>query len=296
VNNDPNKPYQERSNYNSPDRRSSNSYQSNQSNPRFQPRGDRAPAPQMRIPNGFAILELKYGNIYGGPPNYFVISDISLLVFDPDKNHIFLESASMSGDVDVVFVNSKSNELGHTTGRHKHVVNLETRKKKPYLENYEVSPEDLDLAFEKSRPGRMVIRNFMRKNLRKYDVNKIITFDGRRDVFLCEKTGVRFDGIELVDLQKDLNQECNYLFSLNKLGVAINFRADASFLYSNNLKYYLHPIAARQLEPKSAAYDAARLLLINNEFTQHKEDFLIKAAILLNKIQTIQDQENPPAT
>ena len=246
---------------------------------------DKKPREIERSPDTFAILELKYGNIYGGPPNYFVISDISLLVFDPKTSHIFLESATVNTDVDVVFVNSKSNELGHTTGRHKHVVNLKSRKKKPFLENYEIDPTDLDQAFENSRPGRKIVNGFFFKNLRKYQIKKIVTFDGRRDIFLCEKAGVKFERIQIQDLQQDLNRECNYLFSLNKLAVAINFRSDASFLYSNNLKYYLHPIAARQIEPKSAAFDAARLLMVHNEFTQHKEDFMIKAALLLHKIQ-----------
>lgn len=245
----------------------------------------RKPREVERSPDTFAILEIKYGNIYGGPPNYFVISDISLLVFDPEKSHIFLESLSINSDVDVVFVNSKINELGHTTGRHKHVVNLMTRKKKPYLENYIVEQENLEIAFDNSRPARRQINGFFFKNLRKYNIKKIITFDGRRDIFLCEKAGVKFNYIKIEDLQQDLNRECNYLFSLNKLAVAINFRNDASFLYSNNLKYYLHPIAARQIEPKSAAYDAARLLMVHNEFTQHKENFMLKAALLLNKIQ-----------
>jgi hypothetical protein len=53
----------------------------------------------------------------------------------------------------------------------------------------------------------------------------------------------------------------------------------------------LHPIAAKQLRPKSAAWDAARLLMIHNEFYDHREDFLVKAQQLLNKIQTLKDVE-----
>lgn len=105
------------------------------------------------------------------------------------------------------------------------------------------------------------------------------------EIYSFVKVGVKFNYIQIEDLQQELNRDCNYLFSLNKLAVAINFRNDASFLYSNNLKYYLHPIAARQIEPKSAAYDAARLLMVHNEFTQHKDNFMLKAALLLNKIQ-----------
>ena len=91
--------------------------------------------------------------------------------------------------------------------------------------------------------------------------------------------------------QKDLNRETDYLFSLNKLSVVINFDLDRSYLRSNNLEYWLHPIAARQLMPKSAAFDAARLMMVYNEYTEHHDDFLMKAALLLNKIQQQKAQE-----
>jgi len=65
----------------------------------------------------------------------------------------------------------------------------------------------------------------------------------------------------------------------------INFEHDRSYLRSNNLEYWLHPIADRQIVPKSAAYDAARLMMIHNEYREHHDDFMMKGALLLNKIQ-----------
>ena len=108
-----------------------------------------------------------------------------------------------------------------------------------------------------------------------------------RDIFLCERAGVRFGRIEIIDLQKELNKETDYLFSLNKLSVITGFDMDGSYLRSNNLEYWLHPIAAKQLNPKLAAWDAARLLMIHNEFYEHRADFLVRAQQLLNKIQTL---------
>ena len=55
-------------------------------------------------------------------------------------------------------------------------------------------------------------------------------------------------------------------------------------LRSNNREYRLHPIASKQITPRSAAQDAARLLLIHQEYYNHRDDFLMKAALLLNKI------------
>ena len=235
--------------------------------------------------NSIAFLELKYGNIYGGYPNFYAISEICLLVFEQGSNKIFIETWINNANVDIVNVYSKVNELGHTVGRAKEVMNLRTMRRKPYQEDFRLDDRQLQYAFQQLRPSKMPIKNFLLKNLRKYRCRDIITFDGRRDVFLCERSGVNFERYNIIDLQKELNKETDYLFSLNKLAVVINFEHDRSYLRTNNLEYWLHPIADRQIVPKSAAYDAARLMMVHNEYREYHEDFMIKAALILNKIQ-----------
>ncbi len=238
--------------------------------------------------NNVAFLELKYGNIYGGYPNFFVISDVSLIIFEPHSRKIFVESMQVNIDLDIIFVNTKVDELGHTQGRIKFVKNLTTGKKRTYDEDFKLSEEDLENAFKKSRNVKKYVKNFFTRVMRKYRFKTIVTFDGRRDVFLTERCGVDFRHNEFYDLQRELNLKCNYLFSLNKLSVIVNFDVGHSTMRSNNLDYYIHPIAAKQLIPKSASYDAARLLMIYQEFIQHEDNFLMKGALLLNKIQSKQ--------
>ena len=232
-----------------------------------------------------AFLELKYGNIYGGYPNFYAVSEASLLVFEHETQRIFLESWENNADVEVVSVYSKTDEHGHTVGRGREVVNMRSRRRKLFKEDYRMNEDELQEAFYKLRPTRRPLKAFFLKNFRKYRIHEIVVFDGRRDIFLLEKAQVSFERIRIHDLQKDLNQETDYLFSLNKLAVIIGFEVD-SHLRSNNLKYWLHPIAARQVVPKTAAFDAARLLMVHNEFHQHHDDFMRRAALLLNKIQS----------
>lgn len=241
--------------------------------------------------SNIAFLELKYGNIYGGYPNFYAISEIALLVFEYGSNKIFIESWINNANVDVVNVFAKTNELGHTIGRGKEVINMRTRRRKPFDEEYRLEERDLAYSFKQLRPSKLPIRNFLLKNFNKYRFQDIVVFDGRRDIFLCERTGVKFMRHNIIDIQKDLNRETDYLFSLNKLSVVINFEMDRSYLRSNNMEYWLHPIAARQLMPKSAAYDAARLMMVFLEYTEHHDDFLMKAALLLNKIQSLKAAE-----
>jgi hypothetical protein len=243
------------------------------------------------VENNIAFLELKYGNIYGGFPNFFAIAEVSLLVFEKRSKKIFINSWVNNIDVDYVSVFSKTNELGHTVGRYKEVINMRTGRRRPFMEEFKIDKRALQYSFKQLRPVHNRVKKFLLDTLRKYQIGTIITFDGRRDVFLCERAGVRFGRVNIIDLQKELNKETDYLFSLNKLSVIINYDMDGSYLRSNNLEYWLHPIAAKQLHPKSAAWDAARLLMIYNEYTDHKTDFLLKAQQLLNKIQSVKETE-----
>lgn len=236
------------------------------------------------------FLELKYGNIYGGYPNFYAISEASLLIYEVETERIFIESWVNNTDIDIVNVYSKPNELGHTIGRVKEVVNLRTRRRKPYKEEFRLDERDIDFAFRKLRPTRQHINRFFYKNFRKYGVRDIVVFDGRRDIFLLERCQVDFGRTRIRDLQRELNQATDYLFSLNKLAKVIGFEID-SHLRSNNLQYWLHPIAARQIVPRSAAYDAARLLMVNNEFKFNKDNFLLDAQRLLIQIQNTLPKE-----
>jgi hypothetical protein len=163
------------------------------------------------VNTNIAFLELKYGNIYGGYPNFYAISEIALLVFETGSNRIFLESWVNNANVEIVNVYPKVNELGHTIGRAKEVVNLKTRRRKPYKEDFRMEEMELKYAFKQLHPAKMAIRNFLMKNLKKYQFRDIITFDGRRDVFLCERSGVNFSRYNILDLQKVLNKETEYL-------------------------------------------------------------------------------------
>ena len=253
------------------------------------------PTQPQTVNRNIAFLELKYGNIYGGYPNFYAISEIALLIFEEGSNRIFIESWVNSTDVDVVNVFAKTNDLGHTIGRGKEVINMRTRRRSRFDEEFRLNEDELAFAFKKLRSTKMLIKSFLLRNFKKYRFEDIVVFDGRRDIFLCERAGVDFRRYRIIDIQKDLNRETDYLFSLNKLAVVCNYEMDRSYLRTNNLEYWLHPIAARQLMPKSAAFDAARLMMIFNEYTEHHDDFLMKAALLLNKIQSEKAEEAPPA-
>ena len=115
----------------------------------------------------FTVLEVKYGNIYGGFPNFFAIAEISLLVFEPDTKRIFIETWLNQANVEYVSVVAKTDDLGHTIERVKEVVNMETGRKSRYDENFKLDERDLKRAFFQVRPAQRAIKGFLLKNFKK---------------------------------------------------------------------------------------------------------------------------------
>ncbi|MBT8219172.1 MAG: hypothetical protein KJP00_05085 [Bacteroidia bacterium] len=236
-------------------------------------------------------MEVKYGCIHGGYPNYFVVSEVALLIYEPKNRKIFIEQFSTNADLDLVYVHAKTNELGHTIGRDKFVYNLRTRRRKEFDEDFKLTEDQIKQLFQNSYGARKAINGFFYKVLKKYRFRDIITFDGKRDVFLVEKQGVNLRGKKIYDIQKTLTKKCNYLFSMNKLAVATGFETTEDAIKSNNLSFYLHPMAGKHVYPGSAAWDAARMFIVHQEFVQHQDNFLTKAALLLQKIQDSEEAE-----
>jgi hypothetical protein len=154
------------------------------------------------VNQNIAILEMKYGNIYGGYPNFFAIAELSLLVYEPQTNKIFIETWRNGLDVDYVSVYSKVNELGHTIGREKEVVNMRTGRTRPFMEDFNLEEQALEYSFRKLKPVQGWIKKFLLNNFRKYQIRDILIFDGRRDIFLCERSGVKFDRMNIVDCKR----------------------------------------------------------------------------------------------
>jgi hypothetical protein len=233
-----------------------------------------------------AFLELKYGTVYGGYPNFFVVTDVALLIYNPVTGQTFIETLTSEMDVNIVFVHTNANELGHTVNREKFVQNLRTKKRLYFKDEFRLPNRVVGDIFKALRMRSNILRDFVGRNLFKYKVGTIVTFDGNRDLDLISKARVELDSFQIFDIQKKLNEETGYSFSLNKLGVVINYKKQGSIITSNNITYEV-PRARSFLfnHPQSAAFDASRMYMVYQEYNLHHQDFILKAALLVNNIQ-----------
>jgi len=246
-----------------------------------------------------AFLELKYGWVYGGSPKFHIISDIALIFHSEQTDRITVHTKAIRSNAQIVTSFSDVNELGVTQRRVIEVLDMNTRRVRPYRSDFRLSSRIVKNVIANSYNTHRVVKNFIVGLLLEHKPEELVIFGGRRDILLCEKAGVRFDKVpKITDTQDLLKEETGHLFSLNKATKVIGYDEDINKVISNNHEYYLPRFITRQLMPNSATQDAARAFMIHQEFTNHKEHLLIKAALQLQKIemQEAEKQGNVPAT
>lgn len=233
-----------------------------------------------------AFLELKYGWVYGGSPKFHIISDIALIFHTEGSDRITVHTKAIRSNAQIVTSYSDVNELGVTQRRVIEVLDMNTRRVRPYRSDFRLSSRIVKNVIANSYNTHRVVRNFIVGLLLEHKPDELVIFGGRRDVLLCEKAGVRFDKVpKITDTQDLLKEETGHLFSLNKISKVINYEADINRISSNNYEFYLPRFITRQITPNSATDDVARAFLAHLEFANHKDHLLIKSALQLQKIE-----------
>jgi hypothetical protein len=233
-----------------------------------------------------AFLELKYGWVYGGSPKFHIISDIAMIFHSEQTNRITVHTKAIRSNAQIVTSFSDVNELGVTQRRVIEVLDMNTRKTYPYRSDFKLHSRNVKNIIANSYNTHRVVKNFIVGLLLEHRPEELVIFGGRRDVLLCEKAGVRFDKVpKIIDTQELLKNETGHLFSLNKIAKVVGYEEDVNKITSNNHEYYLPRFITRQLMPNSATQDVARAFLAHQEYTNHKEHLLIRAALQLQKIE-----------
>lgn len=233
-----------------------------------------------------AFLELKYGWVYGGSPKFHIISDIALIFHSQQTDRITVHTKAIRSNAQIVTSYSDVNELGVTQRRVIEVLDMNSRRIRPYRSDFILNSRVVKNVIANSYNTHRVVKNFVVGLLLEHRPEELVIFGGRRDLLLCEKAGVRFGKVPVItDTQELLKKETGHLFSLNKAAKVIGYEEDVNKVLSNNHEYYLPRFITRQLIPNSATQDAARAFMIHQEYTNHKDHLLIKAALQLQKIE-----------
>ena len=200
-------------------------------------------------------------------------------------DNILIFSKQIRGHGKIVTSFSQTDEFGVTQKRVIEVLDLATQRVYPFDPNFKLPGKVAKGIIARSYGTHKVLKNFIVGVMLKYKPRDFVIFGGRRDVLLCEKAGIRFDKLRVFDTQELLKRDTEHLFSLNKVSKIIKFEAHSNRIESLNYEYYLPRHITRSMVQNTATFDLARAFLVHQEFTNHKQNLLIKAALQLQKIE-----------
>lgn len=233
-----------------------------------------------------AFLELKYGHIYGSSQWQKVVNEAAILIHDPKSDRIRIYTKIFRTDLQLVLSYGITNDLGITVGREFEVVDLMNGRKRPYDEEFLLRKS---LKSRKAREAGKIkaqLKQFLIGVMKYHNLEALITYGGSRDISICQHCGVRFNRIPLMeDTQRLLQKYTKHLFSLNMAAKIVDFEYQGGYINSNNCEFKLHPRTAALMKPNSATFDVARAFLVHQEFTNHQQNMIIKAALQMQKVQ-----------
>ncbi len=235
-----------------------------------------------------AFLELKYGHVYGGSQWQKVVNDASVLVYKPETNRIRIYTKTFRSNLDIVLSHGIADEYGITSGRKFEVLDMANGRIKPYDEEFQLSEDErnhLRINFTKLK-GQL--KQFILGIMKYHRLDSLITYGGSRDISLLEHSGIRFNrGPRIEDTQRLLQKYTKHLFSLNMISKIVNFEYAGGWMTSNNCEYRIADRTQPQMRDNTATYDVCRAFLAHMEFTNYQQDMIIKAALQMQKVQSI---------
>lgn len=236
-----------------------------------------------------AFLELKYGPLHGGHPNFHVVNEAAVIIYDPQTDEVKLERSIIKSNLDIVFHYADTDELGSTTRRFQKVINLQSGLEKPFDPDLQLPDRFPHYIRKNAEHHQTTLKRFMIFVLKNHHISELVTF-GERDMFIITKAGVKIRDVVQTNLQRDVSRATNYYFSLNKLSKSLNFELNNTDASTHNFKYTI-PIVIRALKPNTAVYDSVRLFLIYKEYKEATDNFMLKTALQLQKIEMMKKEK-----
>jgi hypothetical protein len=221
------------------------------------------------------FLDMEWGQVYGSYRGDFILIEVGAVISGSEDGVPVLESRKFRHDIDLVIRKNIINQTGKTIGFSEWVANIERREyQKPFDPSYRLKKTDKIAARKLSLKVLSKLRRYLHGLFKKYQVPQIVLFGGREDLNLLQKANINISNIIIVDIQRTVQDEIGYLFSLDKISLIIGFYSINKSFGSRNLRYPLPERYKYLIKPHKAIGDACRIFVIYEEFFKVKLEFL----------------------
>ncbi|MBD2257670.1 hypothetical protein [Pseudanabaena sp. FACHB-2040] len=221
------------------------------------------------------FLDMEWGQVYGSYRRHFIPIEVGVVISGSEDGVPVLEGRKFRHDIDLVIRKNTINQIGKTIGFSEWVANVGRGEyQKPFDPNYRLKKTEKIEAGKLSLKALGKLRQYLHSLLKKYQVSQIVLFGGREDLNLLRKANINTFNITIVDIQRIVQNEIHYLFSLDKISLIISFYSNNKTFGSKNLRYPLPERYRYLIKPHKAIGDACRIFVIYEEFFKVNPEFV----------------------
>jgi len=221
------------------------------------------------------FLDMEWGQVYGSYRRNLIPIEVGAVISGLEDGFPVLESKKFCHDIDLVIRKSIINQVGKKIGVSEWVANIgRGQYQKLFDPSYRLKRTDEIAARKLSFKVLIELRQYLHSLFKKHQVSRIVLFGGNGDLNLLRKANINTSNITIIDIQRIIQNEICYLFSLDKISLIIGFYSSAKFFGSENLRYPLPERYRYLIRPHKAIGDACRIFVVYEEFFKFKLEFV----------------------
>jgi len=222
-----------------------------------------------------AYIDMEFAGIRGNRQGMQIPIEIGVVLHDPVSDNVAFAGRAFSHDVEVELWKNVTDDVGKRVDGHRRVFNLSSPGGSlPDDRKFRLDVAGTCHAREAIRNVHADIRAFMQALNRK-NVDTLVFFARRREIETFQRARVNTVGFVIRDLQSEIRHEYSLKedVSLDRVSLVIGFSLRADTITSTHFRYAIPEKYRYIIKPHKAIGDAARMLLVSQEFRLHGRGF-----------------------
>ncbi|PKG33490.1 hypothetical protein [Methanoregula sp.] len=237
-----------------------------------------------------AYIDMEFAGIRGTRQGMQIPIEIGVVLHEPVSDTIAFAGRAFSHDVEVELWKNVTNHIGKRVDGYRRVFNLSRPGETLPDEKCRLDAEGTRRAKHAIAGVHNDLRAFMRA-LNVKEIDTLVFFARRREMETFQRARVSTGGFVIRDLQSEIRQRYSLKedVSLDRMSLVIGFALNGRTLSSQHFSYRIPEKFRYIIKPHKAIGDAARMLLVAQEFRHHPDAF---EAGVNNHIQDYEAQKN----
>jgi hypothetical protein len=218
---------------------------------------------------------MEFAGIRGTRQGMQIPTEIGVVLHDPASDKVAFAGKAFGRDVEVEVWKNITDEVGKRVDGHRRVFNLaRPGEMLPDDRKFRLDAEGTRRARKAIAGAHADIRAFMQA-LNHNNIDTLAFFARRREMETFHQARVNTDGFVLRDLQSEIRHEYSLKedVSLDRMSLVIGFSLRYDAITSMHFRYPIPEKFRYIIKPHKAIGDAARMLLVSQEFHLHSREF-----------------------